>query len=184
MNKFQQRRQSKNRDKCLGEDESGVAAVEFGLLALPFFALFFAILESGLVFFASSVLDSAVEQSSRSIWTGQAQIKNHSIDDYRAEICTKLYGLFDCNELRISVKTVGSFTSAKSTPPTDPATGDWTVAEAFSPGQSSDVELVEVHYKWPTILDIHGFNLANSGTSDRLMTAVRVFKNEPFGSTK
>lgn len=184
MSRLRQRRSLKKSAGFLREDQSGVAAIEFGMLALPFLALLFAILETGLVFFASSVLDSAVEQSSRKIWTGQSQTQGDSIDDYRAEICTKLYGLFDCNELRISVKTVGSFTSAKSTPPTDPATGDWTVAEAFSPGQSSDVELVEVHYKWPTILDIHGFNLANSGTSDRLMTAVRVFKNEPFGSTK
>ena len=33
-------------------NETGNAAVEFGLVALPFFACFFAIIEVGLVFFA------------------------------------------------------------------------------------------------------------------------------------
>ena len=51
----------------------GSVAVEFSLIALPFFALLFAIIETALVFFASQVLETAVQDSSRLILTGQAQ---------------------------------------------------------------------------------------------------------------
>ncbi len=57
-------------------DEKGVTAVEFGLLSLPFFAIIGAILETSLIFMASQILDSAVNDSARLIRTGQAQAAN------------------------------------------------------------------------------------------------------------
>ena len=51
----------------------GAAAVEFGMVAAPFLALMFAIMETALVFFASQTLETAVADSARLIMTGQAQ---------------------------------------------------------------------------------------------------------------
>src|SRR6185503_13859041 len=42
--------------------QDGAAAVEFGFVALPFFALLFAILETALVFFAGQSLEAAVSE--------------------------------------------------------------------------------------------------------------------------
>src|SRR6266705_3556198 len=53
--------------------QSGVAAVEFGMVAVPFLALIFAILESSVIFFAGQALETAVADSGRLIMTGQAQ---------------------------------------------------------------------------------------------------------------
>ena len=53
--------------------QDGAAAVEFALVAAPFLALIFAILETALVFFAGQALETAVANSSRLIMTGQAQ---------------------------------------------------------------------------------------------------------------
>ena len=61
----------KCREFCSAED--GVTAVEFGIVAAPFFGLLAAIFESALVFFATQGLSAAVEQAARSILTGQAQ---------------------------------------------------------------------------------------------------------------
>ena len=43
----------------LARQEDGTAAIEFGLVALPFLALVFAIIETALVFFASQTLETA-----------------------------------------------------------------------------------------------------------------------------
>ena len=40
--------------------QSGVAAVEFGMIAAPFLALIFAILETSVIFFAGQALETAV----------------------------------------------------------------------------------------------------------------------------
>ena len=50
-------------------DESGVTAIEFGLLAVPFFSILGAILETSLVFLSGQVLESAVQDASRLIRT-------------------------------------------------------------------------------------------------------------------
>jgi Flp pilus assembly protein TadG len=53
--------------------DDGIAAVEFGIVAAPFLALMFAIMETAIVFFASQTLETAVADSARLIMTGQAQ---------------------------------------------------------------------------------------------------------------
>ena len=51
----------------------GSAAVEFALVAPAFFALLFAIIETGIMFFAGQVLETVNQNSARMILTGQAQ---------------------------------------------------------------------------------------------------------------
>lgn len=173
-------------------DEKAATAVEFGILALPFFSIIFAILETAVVFFAGQILDSAVNDSSRLIRTGQAQTAAFDADDYRAAICDKLFGLFDCDDhakLRIKVTTIAgaSFAAANPAPPIPPTcytsgTGcDLTVAETYQAGGGSDVILVEAYYKWPTLVNLPLFNFATMADGTRLLAAVRVFQNEPFG---
>src|SRR5579884_3514899 len=97
--------------------QEGAAAVEFALVALPFFALMFAIIETALVFFAGQSLEAAAAEAGRQIMTGQVQgnatIKN--ADDYKTYIiCPYLQGsFFDCvNGVYVSVKTYSSFQNA------------------------------------------------------------------------
>jgi Flp pilus assembly pilin Flp len=53
--------------------DDGAAAIEFAMVAAPFLALVFAILETAIVFFAGQVLETATADSARLIMTGQAQ---------------------------------------------------------------------------------------------------------------
>lgn len=176
------------RRRSFARDESAATLVEFGILALPFFTIIFAILETAIVFLASQILDSAINDSSRLIRTGQAQSSNYTADDYRDAICGRLYGLFDCNDaskLLIRVTTIADFQSATPTTPVDPncnTTGNcqFTVAQTFQPGVGSQVVLVEAYYKWPTVVNLPMFNLATMADGTRLLAAARVFQNEPF----
>ena len=74
--------------------------VEFGLVAAPFLALVFAIIETAVVFFAGQALETAVSDSSRLILTGQAQGQNFDVSAFKNAVCNKIYGLFDCQNVR------------------------------------------------------------------------------------
>src|SRR3954454_1059157 len=85
--------------------EDGVAAVEFGMVAAPFLALMFAIMETSLVFFAGQTLETAVADSARLIMTGQAQASGLTQDTFKTEVCKRIAGLFDCAAgMQIDVK--------------------------------------------------------------------------------
>jgi Flp pilus assembly protein TadG len=174
--------------RSFGRNENAATAVEFALLALPFFTIVFAILETAIVFLASQILDSAINDSSRLIRTGQAQSSSYTADDYRDAICSRLFGLFDCNDtskLLIRVTTIDDFRSATTTTPitpncTTPTNCQFTLTQTFDPGVGSEVVLVEAYYKWPTVVNLPLFNLATMADGTRLLAAARVFQNEPF----
>ncbi len=163
-------------------DERAATAVELAILAVPFFAMIGAILETAMVFLASQVLDGAVQDASRLIRTGQAQSAGYQLEDFRAAVCDHLFNLFNCDNLQIDVETITSFpmanVSVSPLDPTDPK--KWTLVENFLPGSGSNVEIVQAFYKWPIILKFGGLNLATSSDGTHLLGSVRVFQNEPF----
>lgn len=162
-------------------DQRGVTVVEFSMLALPFFALIGAIVETAIVFLASQVLDSAVQDTSRLIRTGQAQSGGYTEVAYKAALCDRLFGLFDCSQVKIKVSELSDFaTAATSSDIVDPDTGDWELVESYDQGDGSSIILIEAYYKWPTYLDFFGFDLASLPDRTRLLSAVRIFRNEPF----
>jgi len=173
------------RGRAFVRDQHGAVAIEFGILALPFFTLIFAILETTMIFFAAQILDSAVQDASRLVRTGQAQLANYPASNFRTAICNGLYGLFDCSKLKIKVSVISNFASATATPPTQTGTAcsptcNWTITESYTPGTGSNVIMVQAYYKWPVIVNLPGFNLQNQPDGIRLLGSVRVFQNEPF----
>src|SRR5262245_19316747 len=90
--------------------QEGAAAVEFGLVAAPFLALVFAIMETALVFFSGQALETAVADSARLIMTGQAQTSGYNQATFKNAVCAKIYGLFDCqNGVYVDVQTFTNF---------------------------------------------------------------------------
>ena len=165
-------------------DDRAAVSVEFAILALPFFAVLGAILETSLVFLATNILDSAVNDASRQIRTGQAQAAAFNTTKFEKLVCDRLYGMFkDCSGLYSSVTIVNDFKSATAVAPVQQSCTSsctWTRPEDFSPGTGSNIVMVQVYYRWPLILSIGGFDLANMADHSRLLGSVRVFRNEPF----
>src|SRR3954469_3185420 len=75
-------------------DRSGAAAVEFAMVAAPFLALVFAIMETAIVFFAGQALETAGADSARLIMTGQAQTQGFSQLQFKQAVCARIYALF------------------------------------------------------------------------------------------
>lgn len=166
-----------------GRSQRGATAIEFAFVGPIFLAIVAATIETALTFFAAYTLDTAVIDSSRSIRTGQEEFRT-SPDVYRAAMCDRLYGIFDCQSVRISVSVVNNFPGFTPRTPVDAETGEWTIVEAF-PGQDSpaigsdSVVLVEAYYKWPTIFNIPGLHTGLTGDGKRLLAAAHMFKTEP-----
>src|SRR4029078_4599572 len=91
--------------KRFARAQEGAAAVEFALVAAPFLALLFAIIETALVFFAGQTLEYAVTQSGRVIMTWQADAGAYDQAAFKTQVCARIIALFDCaNKLYVNVQ--------------------------------------------------------------------------------
>lgn len=161
--------------------EDGVAAVEFALVAAPFLALMFAIMETALVFFAGQTLETAVADSARLIMTGQAQSQSFTAAQFKTAVCAKISGLFDCaGGLQIDVKTYSSFGTVDNSPPLDANGQLKTSSFGYTPGGPGDIVVVRLMYQWPVYASLLGFNLGDMAGNKRLVMATASFRNEPY----
>lgn len=166
--------------RLFGKDRSGTAAVEFAIIATPFFALLFALIEIGLVFFGGFTLENAVEQASRMIKTGQAQQQGFSESRFKEEICDNVHALFDCeNGLKLDVRKFDTF-GGVNLPPALNGAGELQNNFTYDPGVGGQIVVVRAFYEWDIVAKIPGAGLGNMGNGNRLMTATAAFRNEPF----
>ena len=166
----------------LVRQQDGAAAVEFGLVAAPFLALVFAIIETAVVFFAGQALETAVADSSRLIMTGQAQTAGYDAAAFKNAVCAKIYGLFNCQAgVTVDVQKFASFSSMTNTSPVD-SSGNFNLNPSYNPGAACDIVLVRLFYQYPVYVSLLGFNLSNLSGGKRLLAATAAFRNEPFTS--
>jgi len=166
---------SEKRASAAGADESGATAVEFGLLAAPFFALLMALFEVGMVFWAASLLDNAVASAARLVRTGQAQTGGFSKADFRKAVCDQMT-MIDCNNLIIDIRKFPDFNSV-TTPSL--VTGTNLKPGNFTLGIGGEIVMVRVFYKWPLMAPYLTL-MNNIGSNHRLLAATQLFRNEPF----
>ena len=174
---------SRWRLKSLARDTRGATMIEFAILAPILFAILTAILETSLQFLAAQVLESGNYDASRSIRVGMAQQEGWTVEDYKDNVCSRLYGLFgDCADMHVTVRQINDFQSASYSVPLDLTCKkdcDWTEPEVWTPGGSSSVVLVQVHYRYPSLLQFP-YSPNRLADGQTLFSAATVFRNEPF----
>jgi Flp pilus assembly protein TadG len=156
--------------------ECGAAAVEFALVAAPFLALTFAILETGMVLLAGQTLQTAVALSARQVLTGQAQTQGLSAAQFQQVVCTNVSSLFNCGSVYVNVQTYASFGSVSMLNPVQNGTFNPNSMN-FNPGGPGDIVVVQLFYQWPIVVPVP--SLANVG-GNRLLVATAAFRNEPY----
>jgi Flp pilus assembly protein TadG len=177
----------RNRFGAFIRDSKGATAVEFALIAAPFLAIIVALIQTFLVFFAQSVLENAVRQSSRQILTGQVQTQDASLSQTAAMaafhqiVCNNSAVLFTCTGLMVDVQVANNWSSANTGMPTLTYDSNGNVANTwqFNPGNAGDVVVVRVMYLWPSFFGKIAFNLANQANGSREIMASAAFQNEP-----
>ncbi len=163
--------------------EDGAAAVEFGLILLPFMGIIFAIMKSALVFFADQTLETVVANSARLIMTGQAQKSSPALtkDTFKDAVCAHVFAMFDCTKLTVNVQTYATFAGITYTPPLD-VNGNFNSSKfGYVPGGPGDIVVVQLFYTWPIFVSLMNLNsLTNMNGHNRLLVATAAFRNEPF----
>ena len=162
--------------------QKGAAAVEFGLIAAPFLALVFAIIETAIIFFAGQALETAVSDSARLILTGQAQTQGFDATAFKNAVCSKIYGLFNCqNGVYVDVRQFSSFSNVTMPSPVN-STGNFQNNFSYQPGGPGDIVVVRLFYQYPVYVSLLGFNLSNVNGGYRLLAATAAFRNEPYSN--
>lgn len=163
---------------------SGATAVEFGLIAVPFFFIKMAIIETALIFWAGQMLESGVAESGRMIRTGQVQTQGLGANEFRTILCNELVVMFDCDgRLAIDVQRVTSFDDAELTRPAVDGSGNFTGGFDFDPGWGEQTVIVRAFYRWPVLFNFFGLDAADIAGRQRLLMATTAFRNEPFGDS-
>jgi Flp pilus assembly protein TadG len=163
--------------------QDGTTAVEFSLIAAPFLALVFAIMETAIVFFAGQALETAAADSARLIMTGQAQSSGFNQSQFKQAVCAKVYGLFNCNGgLYVDVKSYSSFATIPTSKPINNGQFD-TSNFGYAPGGPGDIVVVRLMYQWPVYVSLLGLNLADTSGGKRLLMSTVAFRNEPYQIT-
>ena len=184
---FKSRKQAPNNNPAkyrgllgrLRDDRSGATALEFAIVATPFFALMMAIIEVSLVFFANFTLENAVDQASRMIRTGQVQEQGFSESQFKQAICNKTSALFNCmSGLNIDVIKFSDCSGVNIPDPLD-GNGELRSDFGYDPGAAGDVVVVRAFYEWNLIAQLPG-GMGNMPSGGRLLVATAAFRNEPF----
>lgn len=160
----------------------GAVAVEFALVALPFFALILAILEIAIVLTVSSVLERATMDAARLVRTGQAT--NLNKDQFKAAVCARMivFAQQCASSIHVDVRPVTTFTTPLVPSPFTGTGANRTLDDnrtSFNAGQARDLMLVRVWYRQPTFTPFVNRAMTRTG-KDTLLQTTSAFRNEPY----
>ncbi|EAU41491.1 TadE-like protein [Fulvimarina pelagi HTCC2506] len=160
------------------KQNDGVAAIEFSLVALPLFAAIFFFFEIALLNVGNVLLNRAVEDASRAIRVGQLSTEADA-RKFRHEICSRYFGVVDCDKLIIDVRSYEEFSDVTDHPPITRQ-----VIESFRPsidlGEASDIIAVRIIYSYSPLFSFI-FESSRRGSDEVFYLATaKIFRNEPF----
>lgn len=171
------------------KDDDGATAIEFAMLAGPFFVLLFGIIESSLIFFAGQMLESSVDNVGRKIRTGQL---DNAITEaqFKQEVCDSAAILFTCDDIKIDLQVAARFQDLGDPPQPDADTNasDFS-GYSFTAPCPEEIAMVTASYEWPIFTYFASDNIypQSRGTKNPafrkiLLNAIAVFRTEPYPS--
>lgn len=159
-----------------------MVAVEFALIALPFFILLMGMIEVSLYFAAGTVLEGGAAAASRTIRTGQAQTSADPETVFETALCNHVRAMLNCDNIQYEVIHVdeGTFAGSENYAPEFDADGNL-VPSGFATGNSNDVVMVRTFYRYSFLTPFIGA-MMTGGVGDNTMVhmAVSVLRAEPY----
>lgn len=157
-------------------NRSGSTAIEFTILALPFSAMVFAILESCISFAGQEVLANTTDDIARQMRTGQ--IKPADIDETKLHrmICDRLEVIVakGCPGLAFDLRQIQTFQTAAD------MQASWNDPKVEL-GKALTMNVLRVNYQWPAITNYTTWlNKGPGGAQATTHFAMAVWQNEPF----
>jgi Flp pilus assembly protein TadG len=168
--------------------EQGATAVEFALVALPFFGMLMVTIQFALVIWCTQIYEVAVASASRQIYTGQFQSSAAtagvtSVADLQARfktlVCTAAQNSFDCsNQLSVDVRTFSGFSTATVASPNQNGVYN-TTGYSYQNATGNMIVVVRASMQLPNYAGM--FSPATSlANGNQLIMATAAFRAEPF----
>lgn len=179
--------------------QDGAAAIEFAILALPYFLIVFAILETFVAFIGEQVVSNGVDVMARKVRTGE--IKSTTPNDptfktaFRTAFCNEISVMISCSaeeittpkRLYIDLRSFSTYADIPTGIPrkdasqySDLKTSDF----AYSPGGAKSINMLRAYYRWPVLTDLVRPMLttvrSSEGGGDFLIVATATFQNEDY----
>lgn len=171
----------------LRRDERGVTAIEFAIVAIPFFMFIFGTIGIGLHFFITNSIEHAVEAAARKIRTGQAQTNGTTVGDFKTEVCAEAASFIECNDkLQIHIQHDSEWsgiTPASCKDGTSLATAGGSASDAVSDftGEESEAVLITVCYQWDLPASLPFITLGDPDLGGAaIIQAATTFRTEPY----
>jgi len=162
------------------QQQQGVAAVEFALLATPLMMTVLGLIELSLFYASGIAVEGASTSSARVIRTGQAQISGDPLTMFQDTLCSQVGVFVDCANLTYEVINAGQDFSGVDMAPQFDAEGNM-LSQGFDPGGSDEVVLVRVSYRYEFMTPFIG-GMLDDGQSTNSSTFVStvIIRNEPY----
>lgn len=164
-------------------NQQGSAAVEFGILAIPFALVIFAVLESCVSFASQQVLANATDDIARKIRTGQSGWRNPTESQLKNEICARLdimVGSSCQSRLTVDLRTFDTYAQAAAVKIKVTNKVLDTSGFKVQAGGSGKRNMLRVFYRWPVMTDIMRLAMANREDNTIMQIATATWKNEPY----
>jgi len=181
---------------AFSRSRDGAAAIEFALLAIPYFMVVFAIIETFVAFAGEQLVSNAVDTMSRKMRTGQITPANTNATAFRTAFCNEIAILITCSSTEVATPSklfidVQNFITFAAVPTTIPRTSTSTYADIktsdfkYLPGGSGTINMVRAYYRWQIITDlirpyISSVRPADGSSSYFLIVATTAFQNEQY----
>lgn len=165
------------------DGERGSAAIEFAMVAPVLFLFLFGIIETGVIFFGSAMLQNATDDTARQIRTG-ILAGTLQREDIVNKICSEVQGLIsnsDCtNNLQVDLRAYNSFSSSSYPDVTNSnGTVDAAKLEIQTAGDCQ-VVLFRSFYPWKIMTPLMSTLLANASGGIYLLSSSAAFRTEPY----
>ena len=165
--------------RSLKKDKEGSAAIEFAILALPFFVVIFAIAEIAVMYFVDSGLDAALHRTTRQVRVGVAKSGAWDATKFKTVLCGELSFSFNCSsKLKVRATVVTNMASIPKT--SGQASGSLNVTEDFDLGDSGSYVLIQAFLPWSPTFKLYPVASDRLSDGSYLLSSAELIKNEPF----
>ena len=156
-----------------------MTAIEFSILAAPFFFLVFAMLETALIFLSGIALDQAVDRAARLVRTGEAARLSMTAPQFRDEICDSAVIITTCSDVHVDLRSLDSYRDIPKGFNTDSGSLD-SSDFLYNMGGSGELASLRVAYGMPLYTSVMHRFFSNLDGGAFLITSATAFEIEPF----
>ena len=173
--------------RSLAQDRGGATAVEFALLAIPFFALLCVIFEAAFLLLSQQTLDGAVDRAARVLRTGEFQDTADGTDPaerMRRLMCRSGVVFFRCEDLRLDVQRSGGFAAAQPTEAYDGTKKDWVVSFGTHFDCPVGGDIIALRAAVPVMRPFSALNFSGQTMTGgrQLLITTMIFRTEPYAA--